>query len=147
MTDRIEKSVTLTSPIDKVWDAITDHDKFGEWFLVKLYSPFVEGETTKGHITHPEAKGMEWISVTREIRPKTYFSFLWFHEIDPPANGQSTCEMLVEFILKPDGRGTHLTIIESGFDGIPAPQGEEIRKRNDGGWTEQIRNIRAYVDG
>ena len=55
--------------------------------------------------------------------------------------------MLVEFILKPMNGGTHLTIIESGFDAVPQPESETIRTRNDGGWAEQIRNIEAYVDG
>ncbi|GGB76167.1 SRPBCC family protein [Henriciella pelagia] len=147
MTDRIEKTTTLKSSIDKVWDAITDHEKFGEWFKVKLYNPFVEGEMTRGHITHPEAEGMVWESVTRDIRPKTYFSFVWYHDATQAGAAPKRCEMLVEFILKPMNGGTHLTIIESGFDAVPQPESETIRTRNDGGWAEQIRNIEAYVDG
>ncbi len=148
MTDRIEKTAILKAAPDEVWDAITDHEKFGTWFLVKLYQPFIEGEVTKGHITHPEAEGMEWESVTKTIRPKTYFSMIWYHDdVEPDADHPARAETLVEFKLAPAGTGTHLTIIESGFDSFPAPYNTENRKRNSGGWAEQISNITAYVDG
>ena len=147
MTDRIEKSTTLKAPIAEVWDAITDHEKFGTWFKVRLYQPFVEGEVTKGHITYPGYEHFEWESITRAIRPQTYFAFTWYHDdIDLPA-GEGRLSTLVEFRLEPADGGTHLTIIESGFDAFPAGKGDEAWRRNEGGWTEQISNIQAFVDG
>ena len=147
MTDAIEKTTTLKASIDKVWDAIIDHEKFGEWFLVKLYQPFRVGEITRGHITHPDAEGMEWESVTKEIRPKTYFAMIWYPDDAAPTPGQKRVEMLVEFKLREVEDGTHLTIIESGFDALPDGVRDEVWRRNEGGWTEQIRNISEYVDG
>lgn len=147
MTDSITKTTTLKAPIDKVWDAIIDHEKFGAWFKVKLYGPFREGEVTKGHITHPEAEGMEWESITRAIRPKTYFSMVWYHDDLAPEGFEGRLETLVEFKLEETGAGTLLTIIESGFDSFPAGIGETAWHRNEGGWTEQIHNITEHVDG
>ena len=43
MSDRIEKSIELNSPIERVWRALTDHNEFGEWFRVKLDGPFAPG--------------------------------------------------------------------------------------------------------
>ena len=40
MSDRIEKSIELNAPIERVWHALTDHNEFGEWFRVKLDGPF-----------------------------------------------------------------------------------------------------------
>ena len=42
--------------------------------------------------------------------------------------------------------GTALTIIESGFDRIPATRRAEAFRMNDGGWTGQIKQIAAYVE-
>jgi hypothetical protein len=33
MSDRIEKTIALNAPIERVWRALTDHNLFGEWFL------------------------------------------------------------------------------------------------------------------
>ena len=147
MPDHIEKTTTLKAPVDRVWEAITDHEKFGEWFRVKLYDPFREGEITKGHITYPGYEHFEWESITRVIRPKSYFAFTWFHDDIQPHEGTGRLSTLVEFKLEPRNGGTHLTIIESGFDAFPPGAGKEAWKRNEGGWTEQVSNITAYVDG
>lgn len=40
MADRIEKSIALAAPVDRVWRAISDHEEFGTWFRVKLDGPF-----------------------------------------------------------------------------------------------------------
>jgi hypothetical protein len=40
-----------------------------------------------------------------------------------------------------------LTIVESGFDGIPIARRAEAYRMNDTGWGIQTENIRKYVDG
>jgi hypothetical protein len=51
----------------------------------------------------------------------------------------------VEFRLEETPTGTLLTLTESGFDQIPAARRLEAFRRNDGGWTEQMKNIEKYV--
>lgn len=147
MTNSIEKTTTLKAPIDKVWDAITDHEKFGTWFKVKLYEPFREGEVTRGHITYPGYEHMEWESLTTALQPKTYFAMIWYHDDLAPDGFEGRLETLVEFKLEKEDTGTRLTIVESGFDSFPPGIGEEAWRRNEGGWSEQISNITEYVDG
>lgn len=147
MTDRIEKTVSLKSPINTVWDAIADHEKFGTWFRVKLYTPFKEGEVTKGHITYPGYEHVEWESLTLALQSPHYFAMIWYHDDIAPEGFEGRLETRVEFRLEEDGSGTRLTITESGFDAFPEGVGEEAWRRNEGGWTEQAANIKAYVDG
>src|SRR5262249_39060738 len=82
------------------------------------------------------------------IDPQRYFSFRWIPygidaEIDP--NDEPTT--LVEFHLEQIGAETQLTIVESGFDRVPAHRRERAFRMNDGGWTAQAENIRKYVEG
>jgi hypothetical protein len=51
----------------------------------------------------------------------------------------------VEFRLEKTASGTLLVLIESGFDKLPGDRGLEAFRRNDGGWTEQMKNIENYV--
>ncbi|WP_018148298.1 SRPBCC family protein [Henriciella marina] len=147
MADRIEKSVSLKSSIEQVWDAITDHRKFGEWFRVDLHQPFVEGQTSHGQMTYPGYEHFKWESRTIAIVPKSYFSFVWYHDNLETGPDTPRLETLVEFKLRPDGNGTQLTIIESGFDDFPPEVGKVALESNTGGWEEQISNIRKFVDG
>jgi hypothetical protein len=54
---------------------------------------------------------------------------------------------LVEFTLDDVPEGTRLTVVESGFDALPAGRRFEAFRENESGWVEQMRNITRYVDG
>jgi len=150
MADRIEKRIELTAPVSRVWRAITDYREFGEWFRVKLEGPFVEGQITRGRITYPGYEHVVWEARVQKIEPERLFSFTWPHiksfdkETYSPdySNAPTT---LVEFRLEPTKAGTLLTLIESGFDQLPEDFREENFRRNDGGWTEQMKNIESHV--
>ena len=43
MLDRIEKSIELNAPIERVWHALTNHEEFGAWFKVRIDRPFAFG--------------------------------------------------------------------------------------------------------
>ena len=53
----------------------------------------------------------------------------------------------VEFILAPNANGTTLTVTESGFDAVPEPRRANVMRSNDGGWAEQLQNIKSHVGG
>ncbi len=59
--------------------------------------------------------------------------------------GQFQASTLVEFRLEQTASGTLLVITESGFDELPADRRLEAFRRNEGGWTEQMKNIENYV--
>jgi uncharacterized protein YndB with AHSA1/START domain len=52
---------------------------------------------------------------------------------------------LVEFTLADTEGGTAITIVESGFDGIPLARRAEAFRMNDQGWTGEIKNLAKYV--
>jgi uncharacterized protein YndB with AHSA1/START domain len=146
MTDRIEKQIELKAPVSRVWRAITDHQQFGEWFKVKIDGPFVPGEISTGHITHPGYEHIQWDAEVKEMQPERYFAYAWHpYAVDPKVDYSSEPRTLVEFRLEPTDAGTLLKITESGFDKIPAHRRAEAFKMDDSGWTGQIKNIANYV--
>jgi uncharacterized protein YndB with AHSA1/START domain len=145
-TDRIEKTVTLRAPRARVWRAITTAEEFGAWFGVKLEGTFAEGATVRGKSTHPgyEHLTME-ISIER-MEIERYFAYRWHpYAVDAAVDYSTEPTTLVEFRLDDNNGGTVLTIIESGFDRIPVARRAEAFRMNEGGWTEQMKNIERYV--
>jgi uncharacterized protein YndB with AHSA1/START domain len=146
-TDRIEKKVVLRAPISRVWDAIADSRKFGEWFGVKLEQPFTAGTSQKARMTKKGYEQFEFDMEIGRIEPQHYFSYRWHpYAIDPKHDYSSEPLTLVEFVLEEVKDGTALTITESGFDRLPASRRAEAFRMNDGGWTGQIKQITAYVE-
>ena len=141
MVDRIEKRIELKAPVSRVWRALTDHREFGEWFRVKLDGPFVPGQVSRGQITLATSTS-KWEAVVQKMEPERLFSFTW--KVDPKIDPNET-PTLVEFRLEKTASGTLLLLTESGFDKIPGGRGLEAFRQNDGGWTEQMKNIESYV--
>jgi len=148
MSNSIERSVQLKAPIERVWRAVTDHREFGQWFRVALDGPFIVGELTTGHITHKGYEHVRWTVRTVAIEEPNRFAFTWHpYAIDPAKDYSDEPPTLIEFLLEPRDGGTHLKIVESGFDRIPADRRDEALRMNGQGWTAQIDNIRDHVDG
>jgi uncharacterized protein YndB with AHSA1/START domain len=145
-TDRIEKTIDLVAPLDRVWEALTDYRQFGQWFRVNLEGPFVAGQTTRGRIAYPGYEHLVMEVVVQRIEPMRLFSYTWHpYAVDPAVDYSHEPPTLVEFHLEPTDAGTRLTVIESGFDALPPERRDEAFRMNDGGWTEQMKNIAAYV--
>ena len=148
MTDRIEKSIEIKAPIERVWQALIDHRQFGEWFRVKLDGPFVVGRPSTGHITYPGYEHIKWEATIKEIEAPRRFALTWHpYAIDPDVDYSRETPTLVEFRLETIYGGTRVTVTESGFDKVPAHRMPEALRMNDGGWEEQVKNIKSYVEG
>jgi uncharacterized protein YndB with AHSA1/START domain len=146
MENAIEKHIELQAPVSRVWRALTDYKEFGAWFRVKLEGPFVPGQTARGNITWPGYEHVVWRAVIQKMEPERLFSFTWHpYAIDPNVDYSSETPTLVEFRLEPTAAGTLLVLTESGFDKIPADRRAEAFLRNDGGWTQQMKNIEVHV--
>jgi uncharacterized protein YndB with AHSA1/START domain len=148
--DKIEKHLKLKASISLVWRALTDYREFGEWFKVRLEGPFIPGQFSRGQITYPGYEHVTWEARIEKMEPEHLFSFTWphlrsFEKTDAPADYSSAPSTLVEFRLEPIPGGTLLILTESGFDSIPADWRPEAYRRNDGGWTEQMKNIETHV--
>lgn len=150
MNDRIEKRIELKAPVSRVWRALTDYKEFGEWFRVKLDGPFVSGQVSRGQMTYPGYEHVKWEAVVQKMEHERLFSFTWphpksFEKADAPPDYSKEPSTLVEFRLEKTASGTLLVLTESGFDKLPSERRLEAFRRNDGGWTEQMKNIEAHV--
>ena len=146
MSDRIEKRIELKAPVSRVWRALTDYREFGQWFRVKLDGPFVAGQVSRGLITYPGKEHLKWEAVVQKMEPERLFSFTWHpYAVDPEVDYSKETPTLVEFRLEEIPTGTLLLLTESGFDKIPSDRRLEAFRRNDGGWTQQLKSIEAHV--
>jgi len=147
MEDRIEKSVELNAPIERVWRALTDHKEFGTWFRVRIDGPFVAGQPASGDMLYPGYEHIRWNVVIKDMQTPSLFSFTWNpYAVDPDVDYSAETPTLVEFRLEPIKTGTRLTVIESGFSRLPPHRYSEALRSNTGGWETQMENIKAHVE-
>ena len=146
-SDCIEREIVLNAPVSRVWRALTNHQEFGEWFRVKIASPFRAGEEASGPLLDPGHEHITWRAVIQDIDPEQYFAFTWHpYAIDPKVDYSKEVPTLVEFRLQStkDG-GTRLDFSECGFNDLPPDRQKEAFEKHENGWTQQMKNISDYV--
>jgi uncharacterized protein YndB with AHSA1/START domain len=146
-TDRIEKSITLRASRSRVWRALTTPQEFGAWFGADIEAKaFKPGARVMGRITIPGFDHVKLEMAIERVEPERVFSYRWHpYAVEPDVDYSAEPSTLVEFVLEDAGDATELRVTESGFDKIPAERRSIAFRMNEGGWSEQLRNIERYV--
>ena len=146
-TDRIEKKILLRAPRSRVWRALSNAEEFGGWFGVDFKgSTFVAGKAVKGRITYPGYQHLVMEVLIERIVPERLLSWRWHPAaIDTAVDYSQEPTTLVVFELEDAQDGVMLSVVESGFDSIPAARRATAFRMNTSGWEEQLINIEKHV--
>jgi uncharacterized protein YndB with AHSA1/START domain len=147
-TDCIERSILINAPRERVWRALSDAEQFGAWFGADLKGQsFAAGQVARGHITYPGYEHIFFEAVIDRIEPQDLLSFHWHpYAVDAAIDYSGEDPNLVTFTLRDaPGNATLLTVVESGFDKLPAQRREEAFRMNSGGWDAQMENFKRHV--
>jgi len=147
-TDSITRSVIVNAPRARVWRALANAEEFGEWFGANLKGQiFASGQRVRGPFTYRGYEHLSFDVVIERIEPETLLSYRWHpYALDPAVDYSKEQPTLVTFTLKDaPGNGTLLTVVESGFDNVPAHRRLEAFRMNSRGWDAQLVNIARHV--
>jgi uncharacterized protein YndB with AHSA1/START domain len=146
-SDRIERKLLIRAPRTRVWRALTDAREFGTWFRVDLRGDFVVGQRITGAMTYPGHEGASFVATVERMEPERLFSFRWpMGSEDEKVPEAEEITTLVEFRLEDAPEGTMLTVVETGFDGLPAARRADAFRSNSEGWSIQIENVRRHAE-
>lgn len=146
VSDRIEQDVYISAPAARVWQVVTEPTHVGMWFG--------NGEPAEidlrpgGRIVFDHGEHGKLPAVIEEVEEPRYLSFRWAADDTggrEPAAGNAT---LVEFTLEPEGDGTRLRVVESGFAKVVA-EPEIVDRRftaNKGGWRQALFALAKYAE-
>lgn len=146
--DRIERSILIEAPRERVWRALSDAGEFGTWFGANLQGQaFAPGQRVRGPITIKGFEHVHFDVVTERVEPPRLLSYRWHpYAIDTAVDYTQETPTLVTFTLDDaPGNATRLTVVESGFENMPPHRRLEAFRMNDNGWDAQMRNIARHV--
>jgi uncharacterized protein YndB with AHSA1/START domain len=138
--DRIERTVELAAPPDKVWAALTTAEGLAAWFGNEATIELRPGGTAS--MRWAEEGFTAHMRVERVEEP-TVFGFTWGIFGLPDNDPRRT---YVEFTLQPAGAGTRLTVVESGFAQLPDDAHRKAYDGNTDGWAKELGELAAYLD-
>ncbi|MCY1143103.1 SRPBCC domain-containing protein [Actinoplanes sp. Pm04-4] len=138
--DRIERTMELAQPVEKVWAALTTAEGLGTWF----------GNTAEVDLRVGGEAKLAWTSgdtatlTIERVEPPTVFAYTWPIHGLPDGDPRRT---YVEFTLVPSGGGTTLTVVESGFAQTNGDEHKAAFSGNTEGWKNELGELVAYLDG
>lgn len=137
--DRIERTVEIPHPPDTVWAALTTSEGLAAWFGDEATIDLRPGGDAR----------MKWsagftveMRVERVEEPKA-FAFTWQIYGLPADDPRRT---YVEFTLEPEGAGTRLRVVESGFAQLPEAAHSKAFDANTEGWAKELGELVSYLD-
>jgi uncharacterized protein YndB with AHSA1/START domain len=140
--DRIEREILIDAPREVVWAVVTDPEHVAEWFSDSADIELRPGG--RANLTW-QAQGTTVHGRVERVEPPRFFSFRWVSGSGIEVSEDNTT--LVEFTLSPEGEGTRLRVVESGFADLAVPD-EEKGKRVDEhreGWKLELGELSEYV--
>lgn len=141
--DRIERETLIAAPLERVWSLVAQP---GFWVADKASLPGTvarEGETMLAK--NPEHG--DFPVRVEKVEPPTYLAYRWASAFagEELREDNST---LVEFTLTPEGDGTRLRVVESGFASLAGS--EELRSQavenNSGGWPQELDALKQRAE-
>jgi uncharacterized protein YndB with AHSA1/START domain len=138
--DRIERTVQLAHPPERVWAALTTAEGLAAWFGNEAAIDLRPGGTARMRWT--EEGFTAQMRVERVEEPRV-FGFTWGIYGLPEDDPRRT---YVEFTLEPAGAGTRLTVTESGFAQLPEDAYRKAYDGNTEGWAKELGDLAAYLD-
>jgi uncharacterized protein YndB with AHSA1/START domain len=140
--DRIERTVKLAHPPERVWAAITTAEGLGTWFGNRG----AEVDLRVGGQAKLTWDSGDTATLTiQRLEPPHVFAYSWPVYGLPSDDPRRT---YVEFTLEPTGKGTTLTVVETGFAQVPpdTEQHKTAYEGNTNGWKSELDELVAYLD-
>lgn len=144
---RIDRTVTLAAPPERVWGALTSPDELSAWFQVRIEGTIAPGSEVWMTTTHAQYAGQRFRVRIVSMDPPRRFVWQWHPgEIDPAVDYSREPFTTVTFVLEPAAGGTRLTVSETGFDEISLARRAKVYRDNSEGWTEVLVWLQKYVE-
>jgi uncharacterized protein YndB with AHSA1/START domain len=132
--DRIERTVRLDRAPAAVWPALTTAEGLAAWFGEEVEIDLRPGGAFRMRWSDGGATDMR----VERVEEPAVFGFTWHLQELPEDDPRRT---YVEFTLEPDGAGTLLTVVETGFAQLPDDLHGKAYDSHVQGWAHELGEL------
>jgi uncharacterized protein YndB with AHSA1/START domain len=144
---RIDRTSEIQASPERVWKSLTDARELSAWFQVTVEGEIVPGNDLWMTSVMEGYKGIRFQVHIVEMTPPRRFVWQWHPgAVDPKVDYSREPRTTVTFTLEAAGKGTRLTVTETGFEKVSLARRAKVYDDNSQGWTEVIVWIKNHVE-
>ncbi len=132
----VERSIWISAPRERVWQAVVEPEEIAQWFLPPALGAQLRRDDD-GKLS--------------ELMGPMAFEVAVFEQIDPPrqltSRGLPDKLIAATYVLEEENDGTRVTVTLTGLDALPAAAAQERLGPTGAGWEKALRNLKAFVEG
>ncbi len=140
-TDAIERQISVTSPIERVWEALTVAEHLAEWFGDSAEVDLRPGGTMRVGWSEYDATAE---CVVETVEPPTRFAYRW--DVGESDDG-TVWSTTVTFTLHEEDGTTTVKVVESGLSRLPDDLHQKTIEENASGWEGELEDLRVLLEG
>ena len=133
---KVERSIWIDAPRERVWQAITNPADLAQWLL-----PPVLGAQMKREPDDTIFVSMGGMEIPVAI----------LESVDPPRRvrslGLPDRVIAITYLLEEENDGTRVTVTMSGFERLPADARQDRIAPSGAAWEKALANLKAHVNG
>ena len=147
LDDRIDRTIELAAPLDRVWRALVTPSEIAAWFRVGIEGPLTLGNEVWMTWAEPNQPPKRFRIRVVEMDAPRRFAWEWHPgEIDSAIDYSREPRTRVTFTLEATPGGTRLTLSETGFTAVSLARRAKVFKDNSQGWTEVLTWFKDHVE-
>ena len=144
---RVDRTIEIKAPPERVWHALTNARELSAWFQVTIEGDIAPGREVWMTSVHPQHTGQRFRVRFVEMTPPTRFVWQWHPgAVDPNVDYSREPLTTVTFTLEPSASGTRLSVAETGFNEISLARRAKVYEDNSQGWTEVLGWLQKYAE-
>jgi uncharacterized protein YndB with AHSA1/START domain len=144
---RIDRTIEIAARPERVWRALTDPRELSDWFQVTIDGEIRAGNEVWMTSTHKGYEGQRFAVEFVELTPPRRMVWRWHPgAVDAAVDYSQEARTTVTFTLEAEGRGTRLSMAETGFDEITLTRRAAVYRDNNQGWDEVLGQLQTHVE-
>jgi len=133
---KVERSIWIAAPRERVWQAITDPANLAQWLLPPALGADMKRDANDTILV--SMGGMEIpVAVLEEVDPPRYVR----------SYGLPDHVISITYLLEEENDGTRVTVTMSGFEKLPEDARQDRIMPSGMAWEKALANLQAYVTG
>jgi uncharacterized protein YndB with AHSA1/START domain len=133
---KVERSVWIDAPRERVWQAITDPAELAQWLLLPALGADMKRDAND--VLLVSMGGMEIpVAVLEEMHAPRHLRIY----------GLPDHVISITYLLEEENKGTRVRVMMSGFENLPVDARQDRILPSGSAWEKSLANLNAHITG